>query len=180
MKYIIPILFLIAFGTSCHTIKKSTVTRDSVVIKFHDSTVTNNVTLTRDSVIIHDSIVTIEGENTGFSFPFDATTDTVVKKGGLTLRRTVNKGVVTIECDAEKKQIIINNLTKVISFKDKMIEVWEQKYNEATKSHSDVTVKEETKSWFGRLWANVQKFFAWFGLVCFVALVVWLVMKIVK
>lgn len=164
--------------SSCHTLKTVAVTtRDSVVLKEKDTTVIKYITIKRDSTIIHDTTIGISGGHSGFTIGSTSTSDTTVKNGGITVRRTVNNGIEHIDCNSDSLTIVVADLIVRNTFLANERDTLAKQVNNSTQVHSEVTIKEKQLSWWGRIWAAVQKYFAWFGLICLVIIIVKLILK---
>lgn len=179
MRYIIIIAALLVMALpSCRMMKTvSREVRDSIVLKTHDTTIVRYVTNSRDSVVIRDSVITIKAGHTGFTLPVNSTTDTIIKKGHITLRRTVNNGIEHIDCNSDSLTLVVNNLTYRYKEVARERDSIKSNLSSSDKTHTEVTVKQVQKSWFGRLWDNVKNIFSWFGLICLVVIIVWIVKK---
>jgi hypothetical protein len=92
------------------------------------------------------------------------------------LRISVNNGQVTGQADCDSFDILFQDMRIVISQKETDNQLLSKEFQDYKASHTELTVKTESKSWFGRLWATVQRYFAWFGLIAFVYLI-WKIYK---
>lgn len=168
-------LICILSATSCRTWKTTgRVTRDSVVLKTKDTTIYKYVTKTRDSIVIKDTSIGFSAEDFGFEIDHNSTSDTVIKKGKLTIRRTVNNGKEYIHCNTDSFTILVANLRSAILYQENHIAQQNTKISELTKSHDEVVTKEKQPSWFMRAFAWLRNGFAILGLVVFI---IWLIKR---
>ena len=167
----------ILFGLSgCKTTKVAKTTHDSIIYKVRDSVVVKNHLRVKDSTIIKDTLVRVKYDRAEYRFPANSTKDTAIRSGRATLRISVNNGQVTGQADCDSFDILFQDMRIVISQKETDNQLLSKQFEDYKSTHTELTVKTESKSWFGRLWATVQRYFAWFGLIAFVYLI-WKVYK---
>ena len=174
MKQLLILAFAVWLLPSCKVMKTASVTtRDSVVIKYHDSTVVNHKTVMKDSVVMRDSVIGIKGNSTSLELQQGSDEDTTIEQGNVNLHRYVDKnGTEHIDCKADSLTLVVKNLTYEKSVISNTNDSLTKQINSSAITHSKETVKVQQLSWFGRLWASVEKIFAWFGLGCLVALII--------
>jgi len=159
----------ILFGLSgCKTTKIAKTTHDSIIYKVRDSVVVRNHLRVKDSTIIKDTLVRVKYDRAEWSFPSHSTKDTAIRSGRATLRISVNNGQVTGQADCDSFDILFQDMRIVISQKETDNQLLSKEFQDYKSTHTELTVKTESKSWWGRLWATVQRYFAWFGLIAFV------------
>lgn len=151
-------------------------TRDSIIYKVRDSVVVKNHLRYKDSTVIKDTLVRVKYDRAEYRFPANSTKDTAIRSGRATLRISVNNGQITGQADCDSFDILINDQRIIISQKDVENQLLSKQFQDYKSSHTELTVKEARKSWFGRLWSAVKDYFAWFGLVAFLYLI-WKVYK---
>lgn len=163
-------LFLFLWG-SCSSCKvqKTTITRDSVVIRLKDSIRVKNLVNRKDSIVYRDSVIGIKRANAGFSIPFNSTTDTIIKKGAITIRRTVNKGVEQIDCDTDSLTILVSDLRSAYHSEQIENEHISAQFQEYKKTHSDSEVVKKSGS-FG-MW--VRSWLGWIACIVLIAIRMW-------
>lgn len=167
----------ILFGLSgCKTTKVAKTTHDSIIYKVRDSVVVRNHLRVKDSTIIKDTLVRVKYDRAEWSFPSHSTKDTAIRSGRATLRISVNNGQVTGQADCDSFDILVTDLRILYRNEQTENQLLTKQLQDYKASHTELTVKTESKSWFGRLWATVQRYFAWFGLIAFVYLI-WKVYK---
>ena len=171
-------LIAILFGlTGCKSLKTvSRQTRDSIIYKLRDSVVVKQHLRYKDSTVIKDTLVRVKHDRAEYRFPVNSTTDTAIRSGRATLRISVNNGQVTGQADCDSFDILFQDMRIVISQKETDNQLLSKEFQDYKSTHTELTVKTESKSWLGRLWATVQRYFAWFGLIAFVYLI-WKVYK---
>ncbi len=162
----------ILFGLSgCKTTKVAKTTHDSIIYKVRDSVVVKNHLRVKDSTIIKDTLVRVKYDRAEYRFPANSTKDTAIRSGRATLRISVNNGQVTGQADCDSFDILFQDMRIVISQKETDNQLLSKEFQDYKSTHTELTVKTESKSWFGRLWATVQRYLAWFGLIAFVYLI---------
>lgn len=167
----------ILFGLSgCKTTKVAKTTHDSVIYKVRDSVVVRNHLRVKDSTIIKDTLVRVKYDRAEYRFPANSTKDTAIRSGRATLRISVNNGQVTGQADCDSFDILVTDLRILYRNEQTENQLLTKQLSDYKTSHTELTVKTESKSWFGRLWATVQRYFAWFGLIAFVYLI-WKIYK---
>ena len=169
----IVLIALSLFLGSCHALKnvKHDV-KDSVVVKVHDSVIYKTVINTKDSVVIKDTAIGISSGSVGIILPFNSKADTTIRKGNSTLRRHIdNAGNEHIDCNTDSLTIVINDLQLIVRQKSVVADSLNNTIQSTILSHSDIQIKEVSQSWFGRTWAKVKNYFAWFGLLCLLHLI---------
>jgi len=167
----------ILFGLSgCKTTKVAKDIRITETTRIKDSIHHIYVTHKKDSTIIKDTLVRVKYDRAEWSFPSHSTKDTAIRSGRATLRISVNNGQVTGQADCDSFDILFQDMRIVISQKETDNQLLSKQFEDYKSTHTELTVKTESKSWFGRLWATVQRYFAWFGLIAFVYLM-WKVYK---
>jgi len=167
----------ILFGLSgCKTTKVAKTTHDSIIYKVRDSVVVRNHLRVKDSTIIKDTLVRVKYDRAEWSFPSHSTKDTAIRSGRATLRISVNNGQVTGQADCDSFDILFQDMRIVISQKETDNQLLSKEFQDYKSTHTELTVKTESKSWFGRLWDTVQRYFAWFGVIAFVYLI-WKIYK---
>lgn len=165
------------FTTGCKSFKTvEKTTRDSVVIKVRDSVVVKQHLRVKDSTVIKDTLIRVKHDRAEWSFPANSTKDTAIRSGRATLRIAVNNGVISGQADCDSFDILINDQRIVISQKQTEYELLSKEFNDYKSYHASVEVKEAQKGFFGRLWAKVQGYFSWLGLIAFA----YIIFKIVK
>lgn len=167
----------IVFGLSgCKTTKVAKSTHDSIIYKVRDSVVVKNHLRYKDSTIIKDTLVRVKYDRAEWRFPANSTKDTAIRSGRATLRISVNNGQVTGQADCDSFDILVTDLRVLYSNERSQNEILSKQFEEYKATHTSVEVKEVKKGFFGRLWASVQRYFAWFGLIAFVYLI-WKIYK---
>jgi len=166
-------LIAILFGvTGCKSFKTvSSQTRDSVVIKLRDSVVISQHLRYKDSTVIKDTLVRVKHDRAEYRFPANSTKDTAIRSGRATLRISVNNGQVTGQADCDSFDILVTDLRILYRNEQTENQLLTKQLQDYKASHTELTVKTESKSWFGRLWVTLQRYFAWFGLIAFVYLI---------
>ncbi len=151
--------------TSCRVMKPVSVkTRDSIVVRIKDSTVVHDVTVTKDSIVVKDSTIGIAGSSTGVTIQNGSTIDTTTHEGNVNLHRYVdNKGKEHIDCNSDSLTLVIKNLIREKTESSQRYDSMSIAKDSVSRSHSEVVVKQQALSWWGRLWTNVEKYFAWLG-----------------
>ena len=159
----------ILFGLSgCKTTKVAKTTHDSIIYKVRDSVVVKNHLRVKDSTIIKDTLVRVKYDRAEYRFPANSTKDTAIRSGRATLRISVNNGQVTGQADCDSFDILFQDMRIVISQKETDNQLLSKEFQDYKSTHTELTVKTESKGWFGRLWASIQRYFAWFGVIAFV------------
>lgn len=171
---VLPALFASSCGKHFKTVAKTT--HDSTIYNVRDSVVVTEHLRYKDSVIIKDTLIRVKYDRAEYSFPANSTKDTAIRSGRATLRKTVNNGVVTVQADCDSFDILINDQRIVISQKQTEYELLSKEFSDYKSYHASVEVKEAQKGFFGRLWAKVQGYFSWLGLIAFA----YIIFKIVK
>ena len=167
----------ILFGLSgCKTTKVAKDIRITETTRIKDSIHHIYVTHKKDSTIIKDTLVRVKYDRAEWSFPSHSTKDTAIRSGRATLRISVNNGQVTGQADCDSFDILVTDLRILYRNEQTENQLLTKQLQDYKASHTELTVKTESKSWFGRLWATVQRYFAWFGLIAFVYLI-WKVYK---
>lgn len=168
----------IVFGLSgCgkHFKNVSKETRDTFIYKVRDSIVVKNHLRVKDSTIIKDTLVRVKYDRAEWRFPANSTKDTAIRSGRATLRISVNNGQVTGQADCDSFDILFQDMRIVISQKETENEMLSKQLQDYKQSHSELTVKTESKGWFGRVWDKCRNTLAWVGLlaVAYVIYKVW-------
>lgn len=167
----------ILFGLSgCKTTKVAKDIRITETTRIKDSIHHIYVTHKRDSTIIKDTLVRVKYDRAEYRFPANSTKDTAIRSGRATLRISVNNGQVTGQADCDSFDILVTDLRILYRNEQTENQLLTKQLQDYKASHTELTVKTESKSWFGRLWATVQRYFAWFGLIAF-AYLIWKVCK---
>lgn len=167
----------IVFGLSgCKTTKVAKATHDSIIYKVRDSVVVKNHLRYKDSTIIKDTLVRVKYDRAEWRFPANSTKDTAIRSGRATLRISVNNGQVTGQADCDSFDILFQDMRIVISQKETENELLSKQFQDYKQSHTELTVKTESKGWFGRMWDKCRNTLAWVGLLA----VVYLIWKIYK
>lgn len=163
----------IVFGLSgCGKhIKDIKSTRDSIIYKVRDSVVVKNHLRYKDSTIIKDTLVRVKYDRAEYRFPANSTKDTAIRSGRATLRISVNNGQVTGQADCDSFDILFQDMRIVISQKETENELLSKQLQDYKKSHTELTVKTESKGWFGRMWDKCRNTLAWVGLLSVVYVV---------
>lgn len=167
----------ILFGLSgCKTTKVAKSTHDSIIYKVRDSVVVKNHLRVKDSTVIKDTLVRVKYDRAEYRFPANSTKDTAIRSGRATLRISVNNGQVTGQADCDSFDILFQDMRIVISQKETDNQLLSKEFQDYKSTHTELTVKTESKSWWGRLWDTVERYFAWFGVIAFVYLI-WKIYK---
>jgi len=162
----IAVSTVLIMASSCHTLKTiGHNTRDSVVIRTHDSTIYTTVTNTKDSVVLRDSLVTVMGDVQDFALPFNSDVDTIIKKGSLRIISTVHNGVRTTHVDCGEKDILIEDLRVVVHREKQSNDSLSNVINEIRSQHVETVIKQEQKTWFGRLFDELKTCLFWVAII---------------
>lgn len=173
---VLPALFTASCGKHFKTVAKTT--HDSTIYNVRDSVVVTEHLRYKDSVIIKDTLVRVKHDRAEYRFLANSTTDTAIRSGRATLRISVNNGQVTGQADCDSFDILINDQRIVISQKQTEYELLSKEFNDYKSYHTSVEVKEAKKGFFGRLWAKVQGYFSWLGLIAFLYILYWIYRKV--
>lgn len=179
---IVTVLAILAFLatslTGCKSLKTvSHSTKDSIVIKLHDSTIYNTVTNTKDSIRYRDSVIITKASSVDTAIPHGSTADFHIKKGNATIHRTVDNGVEHITAECNELVIKVTDLEYVYHLEQKKTDSLVKLVSDSKVSHAETTVKEVSKSWWGKLVAGIGK-----GLLFIIGLIIgavigWLIKK---
>lgn len=151
--------------TGCTTTRKTVNTASTIKVQTKDSIVTKEVTVFRDSVILRDSLVTIVGEYAEVSLPSGSDQDTVIRKKGLTVSRSVRNGVEKITVDCGQKDVLIRQQSTIIRDKQSENTALRVKVDslQAVSVSSTTSVKEASR--LARWWSKIVNVFAVWGLL---------------
>lgn len=161
---IISALFALSLS-ACHTIKRTSVTRDSVVLKDSTVYVFKTVTNTKDSIRIKDSVVKIYGSAATLQVPVNSTVDVSKKSGKATITRTVDNGVETITANCDSFEILVPELRYELHVAKVENDNLKEKVREASNSHSEVITKEVKKSRWAMFLSGIWSACAVFGII---------------
>ena len=171
------LLFFWGGCTSCNSTKKlSHEVRITDSVRIKDSIHHKTVIHRKDSTVIKDTLVRVKYDRAEYRFPANSTKDTAIRSGRATLRISVNNGQVTGQADCDSFDILVTDLRILYRNEQTENQLLTKQLQDYKASHTELTVKTESKGWFGRLWATVQRYFAWFGLIAFVYLI-WKIYK---
>lgn len=167
MKHL-PIYTLLLFSVlSCKVNKIAAtkqVTRDSVVIRFHDSVLTDTRSTEKEKIYVRDTEITQPGATAEHIIPARSVIpgNTFVKTSGhVHSTATIDSaGNIHIKCEADSLRTVIRALTEVVRQKENELSKRQSASTEksAYRSESFSSTVTKVKSWTFRNWVPLLVF----------------------
>lgn len=174
-------LILLALLPACKTMKVvGHDVKDSTVLVLKDSTVVRYVTKKKDSTVISYKTVGIPGTSTSVVLPRGHANDTFIRNGIASLHRWFdNRGNEHIDFKTDSATHVFDGMVYQLREISQERDSLRGRLDSSVKSRVETTVLEKKLSWWGRVWAAVERYLAWIGVAALVFCIYKLVRKFV-